>query len=91
MVSKGLVTTIGNFGLSFGLESGFFDLATEILEISFDSAINWSGMSVALVKMNKKIDNLQRDLDALLKADLETAKHQLAGLYYKQHTFSYSK
>ena len=27
--------------------------------------------------MNKKIDNLQRDLDALLKADLETAKHQL--------------
>ena len=34
-------------------------------------------MSVALVKMNKKIDNLQRDLDALLKADLETAEHQL--------------
>ena len=52
-------TDLSNFGLSFGLESGFFDLATEILEISFDSAINWSGMSVALVKMNKKIDNLQ--------------------------------
>ena len=49
-------------------------MATEILELSFDSAINWSGMSV---KMNKKIDNLKRDLDALLKADLETAKHQL--------------
>ena len=38
-------TDLSNFGLSFGLESGFFDLATEILEISFDSAINWSGMS----------------------------------------------
>ena len=72
-----ITTDVSNFGLSFGLESGFFDLATEILEISFDSAINWSGMSVSLVKMNKKIDNLQRDLDTLLKADLETAKHQL--------------
>ena len=37
-------TDLSNFGLSFGLESGFFDLATEILEISFDSAINWSDM-----------------------------------------------
>ena len=38
-------TAMSNLGLSFGLESGFFDLATEILELSFDSAINWSGMS----------------------------------------------
>ena len=64
-------------GASFALNTSFFYLVTEVLGIAVGTAVDWSPTSIVLAQIKAKIENLQKDVDTLLHADMKAAEKHL--------------
>ena len=58
---------------SYAVNEVLFWLVTDVLEIAVGVTLKWDPTSISLAQIKKKIDDLQKDMNALLDADFEAA------------------
>ena len=60
--------------VSFAISQGLKYLVVDVLGVAVGATLKWDATSITLAQIKQKLDQLQKDIDTLLKADLESAK-----------------